>query len=132
MEVFYCNLNEFNEDIESFVIAKNKIESNLKITKQIDKKMSVNEFISYVSNFPNIYIYNSQSIITFNIYKLINGDNVIVFSSNNNTITNNFKEELNKINYNFDNLNKIDYLKIIENPLNSPYFSINNEIYVID
>lgn len=131
MEIFYCNINEFNEDIESFVIAKNKIETNLKITKQIDKKMTVNEFISYTSKFKNIYIYDTSSIITFNIYTLINDDKVIVFSSNNNTIIDDFKESLNKIKYDFDNLKKVSYIELLENPLNSPYFSINNDIYIV-
>lgn len=132
MEVFYCNLNKFNEEIEEFVIAKNKIESSLKLQGNLEKKMTVNEFISYVKKFNDVFIIEASKMIPFHIYDLINGDKVVILSSSNTEeMENLFKGLLKKINYDFNNCKKISYTELLENSINDPYFSINNEIYVV-
>ena len=129
MNIFYCNLNRFNEEIEEFVIAKNKIESSLKLKGQLQNKMTVNEFMNYVNDFKNTLI-NLSDIIAFNIYELINGDKVIIFSSKNKDNENLFKSLLEKIKYNFNNCKKLSYAELLQNSLNTNYFSIDNEIYI--
>lgn len=130
MEVFYCNINKFNEDIESFVIAKNKIESNLRMLNKLDKKMTVNEFLEYVSNFNNNFINKSSSIISFNIYDLINGDKIIIYSGLDNDFEKEFLEKIKEIDFDITKLNKISFTQLLENPINDSYFSINDEIYI--
>ena len=49
MNIFYSNINKFNEEIEDFVIAKNKIEKQLIEEEKIEKKMSITEFMEYIN-----------------------------------------------------------------------------------
>ena len=47
MKTYWCNISKINEDIDSFVIAKNKIESDLIDCNTISGKMSIKDFLGY-------------------------------------------------------------------------------------
>ena len=131
MNIYFCNINNINENVEDFVIAKSKIEKPLLDKEEIKKKMSIKEFIEYIDLTKNIYILNdsNNSAIPFNIYTNKN-EYIIIYSSINNS-DNSFKEYLENINYDLNNLKQISELKVINGELdNTPYFIIDNKFYI--
>lgn len=131
MNIYFCNINNINENVEDFVIAKSKIEKPLLDKEEIKKKMSIKEFIEYIDLTKNIYILNdsNNSAIPFNIYTNKN-EYIIIYSSINNN-DNSFKEYLENINYDLNNLKQISELKVINGELdNTPYFIIDNKFYI--
>ena len=44
MNIYFCNINNINENVEDFVIAKNKIERPLIEREELERKMSIKEF----------------------------------------------------------------------------------------
>ena len=132
MKVYFCNINKINENVEDFVIAKNKIENDLIEEEKIEKKMTISEFLNYVNLQNSIFAINEKTLIVipFQITQLENKDIVIIYSSSTNEeYENQFKEKLYEINYNLENLNKIDELQMLEN-IFERYFIINNKFYI--
>lgn len=133
MNIYTTNISKINEDIESFVIAKNKIENNLIKNEELESKMTITEFMNYL-NFENsiVYVDNSNPKISksicIRIFKIKN-DIIIVYASDYDDLT--FLEELESINYNVKNLKKISQMDFIENTP-TKYFIINNEIHILE
>jgi len=132
MKIYYCNINKINENVEDFVIAKNKIEMDLIEEEKIEKKMTISEFLNYVNLQHSIFAINEKTLIVipFQITKLENKDIVIIYSSSTNEEhENEFKDKLKSINYDVTKLNKIDELQMLENTFEK-YFIINNQFYI--
>ena len=133
MNIYTTNISKINEDIESFVIAKNKIANNLIKNEELESKMTITEFMNYL-NFENsiVYVDNSNPKISksicIRIFKIKN-DIIIVYASDYDDLT--FLEELESINYNVKNLKKISQMDFIENTP-TKYFIINNEIHILE
>lgn len=135
MKIYYSNINNFNEEIEDFVIAKAKIEAPLIESGEIEKKMSITKFIDYINLSKNIYLLNdkAKSVIPFEIRKPNDEDLVIIFSSTaNEEKTNQFKDDLKKIDYDLSKLEHIEQLDLINGNVDLSarnYFMINGEFY---
>lgn len=133
MNIYFSNINNINENVEDFVIAKSKVEKPLLDNNELDRKMSIQEFIEYVNLTKNIFILNNtnNNAIPFNIYENKN-EYVIIYSSINDKDDDIFKKNLEKIEYNLDNLKEISEMNIINGELNNkPYFIINNKFYIL-
>lgn len=133
MNIYTSNINKINEDIESFVIAKNKIENHLIKNEELEKKMTVRDFIEYL-DFANSMVYVDASnpkilkSVCMRIFK-IKSDIIIIYASEYDDLT--FLEELELINYNTSKLKKISQIEFIQNPPNK-YFIINTEIHILE
>ena len=135
MKAYYTNINSFNEEIEDFVIAKNKIESHLIENGQIEKKMSIKEFFDYIDLSNSIFMFNDKdnNVIAFNIYPTEQKDEyVVVFSSSltNDKLINEFKLSLANIKYDLNSLKHYTQLDLLNGVLSDKRcFIINNEFY---
>lgn len=135
MKTYYSNINKFNEEIEDFVIAKNKIEKPLIENEEIEKKMTITEFISYINLKNNVYCTNDEdkSVIPFEIKKPNKEELVIIYSSiASDNINNEFKKELEKIDFDLSKLNKISELDILNGTIDLTtrnYFILNGDFY---
>ena len=135
MKIYYSNINKFNEEIEDFVIAKNKIETPLIENEEIKNKMTITEFISYINLKNNVYCSNDKdkSVIPFEIRKPNIGELVIIYSSTaSDNINNEFKKDLEKIEFDLSRLNKVSELDILNGTIDlssQNYFIINGDFY---
>jgi len=135
MNTYFCNINRINEEVEDFVIAKNKIEAPLIEEEKLEKKMSIQEFLNYIDLSKNIFMCNDKSNISipFSISYPSNNDIVIIYSLDTQIekYTKLFKDNLSKINYNLDSLTKLSELEIFEGvTTDKPYYIINNNFYI--
>ena len=136
MNIYYSNINRFNEEIEDFVIAKTKIEQPLIESEKIKKKMSITEFIEYIDLTNNVYcVANKEhSVIPFVINKPTNNDLVVLYSSTcENKYIDEFKKDLERINFNLSKLKSISQLDILNNIIDlnkQNYFIINQQFYI--
>lgn len=141
MNVYFCNINRINEDVESFVIAKNKIEQPLIDNEELEKKMSIQEFLDYIDLTKNIFMANDayNTAIPFNIYKPTNiykpkEENTIIIYSLEKDVDNvekSFKNTLGNIKYDLSNLKALTQLEILEGATqDKSYYIINNEFYM--
>ena len=135
MNIYFCNINRINEEVEDFVIAKNKIEKPLLESEQLEKKMSIQEFLDYIDLTKNIFMSNDGSNISipFSIYNPSEKDIVIIYSldSKIDKYTKLFKENLEKINYDIKNLKEISQLEILQGiTSDKPYYIINNQFHI--
>ena len=136
MNIYYSNINKFNEEIEEFVIAKGKIEKPLLDCGQIEKKMSITEFIDFINLSNKIYMVNDkkQSVIPFEIKNPNKDDIIVLYSSNaDEENENQFKKDLEKINFNISKLEHISQLDILNGTKDltrKNYFIINGEFYI--
>lgn len=134
MEIYYTNINRINEEVEDFVIAKNKIEKPLIDNEEIEKKMSIKEFIEY-ANLSYSFIINDKQMnpIAFNIFNPNKDIFVIVYSTTiEESKINIFKTALQNISYDISKLIHVDQLDIINGNFDlntSNYFIIDNEFY---
>ena len=133
MNVYYSNINKINENIEDFVIAKNKIELDLIDQEKIEKKMSVSDFLNYIDLQKTVFVFNEDKlkVIPFYIYNLENKDIVILYSAEiEESEEEQFKEKLYNLNFSLDNLRKVDALDMLVENQYEKYFIINNEFYI--
>ena len=133
MKVFYSNINRMNEDIESFVIAKNKIEKILIEEEKIEAKQSIKDFLNMVE-INKVFVSSktpTMATIAFTMYKNENDDEMtILYSSTNEIAEKEFKEIIKYIKYNLNNL--VSYTEYdIDKLNNNPYFIIDNKFYMI-
>ena len=133
MKVFYSNINKMNEDIESFVIAKNKIEKILIEEEKIEAKQSIKDFLNMVE-INKVFVSSktpTMATIAFTMYKNENDDEMtILYSSTNEIAEKEFKEIIKYIKYNLNNL--VSYTEYdIEKLNNNPYFIMDNKFYMI-
>lgn len=136
MKTYFSNINRINEEVEEFVIAKNKIEAPLIEEEKIDKKMSIREFLGFVDLSKSIFVYNDELNITIPFYMAYpSKDEVVVVYSLDQHIekyTAIFKENLEKINYDLSSLTKLNELEIFEGATAKiPYYIINNDYYIL-
>lgn len=135
MNIYYSNINKFNEEIEDFVIAKGKIEKPLIDSEKIEKKMSITEFIDYINLSDKVYcVANKEhSVIPFDIRQPSKNDLVIMYSSTcEDKYNDQFKKDLSKINFDLKSLNHISQLDILNGSIDlntNNYFIINGEFY---
>ena len=130
MDKYFCNINNINENVEDFVIAKNKIERPLIESEKLEKKMSIQEFIEYVDLSKNILMLNniSNDVIPFNIYK--NEDNYVIIYSSPNNKGDILIEHLEKINYDLNNLKQLTPFDLINGKIkDSEYYIIDSNYY---
>lgn len=133
MGLYLSNLTMFNEDIESFVIVKNKIENDLMEKDKLDKRMSVNDFINYLNLnvgsiiFIDISNKKEQKTWFFKIFK-IKDDIIIPYSSQNDSVE--FLDDLKQINYDISKLKQKTQLDMIQTQIDK-YYIINNNIYTL-
>lgn len=135
MKVYFCNINRINEEVEDFVIAKNKIENPLLEDGKLEKKMSIQEFLNYIDLSKCIFISNDESGISipFSISNPTENDVVIIYSLDEkiDKYTKIFKESLDKINYSLDSLKEISQLDIFQGITEGkPYYILNNNFYI--
>jgi len=135
MNTYFCNINMINEEVEDFVIAKNKIEQPLIEGEQLERKMSIQEFLNYIDLSKNIFMANDESNISipFSIIYPSKENIVIIYSleSKIEKYTKLFKDNLEKIDYNLESLNKLSQLEILNGIVaNKPYYIIDNNFYI--
>ena len=134
MKLYYSNINQINEDVESFVIAKSKIERIMIKEGKIDKKLSIKDFLSTI-NILNIFISSKTETlgtVAFNIFKNDEFNEIIIlYSSDNEIAEKEFKEIMPIIDYNINNLKHYDITSAIDKLEGKSYFIINNEFYSI-
>ena len=133
MKVFYSNINKMNEDIESFVIAKNKIEKILIEEEKIEAKQSIKDFLNMVE-INKVFVSSktpTMATIAFTMYKNENDDQMTrLYSSTNEIAEKEFKEIIKYIKYNLNNL--VSYTEYdIDKLNNNPYFIMDNKFYMI-
>lgn len=132
MKTYYSNINDINNDVESFVIAKSKIENQLIKEQEIEKKMSISDFLNYINLGNCVYVANTDGndVIPFKIYKFTENETILVYASNKDKIFDEMNEILSNINFNIDNLTHISTEDFLNGKLqNRSYFIINNEFY---
>ena len=135
MNVYFCNINRINEDVEDFVIAKNKIEQPLIDNEELEKKMSIQEFLNYIDLTKNIFMANDDynTSIPFNIYNPTKENIVIIYALERNieNCEEVFKDALKNIKYNLSNLKELTQLEILQGATqDKSYYIINNEFYM--
>ena len=133
MNIYFCNINNINENVEDFVIAKNKIERPLIEKEELERKMSIKEFLEYIQLTSNVLMINNDQndAVPFNIYNTNKDEIVVVYSSTKEENDNIIKEHLKKIKYDFNNLINISPLEIIEGKVkNNEYYIIDNNYYM--
>ena len=135
MNVYFCNINRINEEVDNFVIAKNKIEQPLIDEEKLEKKMSIQEFLNYINLTNNIFMANDayNTAIPFNIYKPIEENIVIIYALEKNidNVEESFKDALKNIKYNLSNLKELTQIEILEGATQDKcYYIINNEFYM--
>lgn len=135
MNTYFCNINRINEEVEDFVIAKNKIEAPLIEEEKMEKKMSIQEFLSYIDLSQNIFMCNDNSNISipFLISYPSKNDIVIIYSLDTQVekYTQIFKDNLSKINYNLNSLKRLSQLEIFEGKTtDKPYYILHNDFYI--
>lgn len=133
MKVFYSNINKINEDVESFVIAKNKIEKLLIEEEKLEAKQSIKDFLN-MAEINKVFVSSKSSTmatVAFTIYK--NEDEIIIlFSSQDEVAIDEFKEIIKSIDYDITKLIHYNqYEMTLDKLTNNPYFIINNEFYLI-
>ena len=132
MNNYYSNINQINEDVESFVIAKKKIEDELIHDKKIEKKMSIKDFLNYIQ-LKNTFVYmekENMKVIAFNIFTTKINEHVIMFSSVSDNAFNVFKTILENIKFDISNLKHYSQIDLLNGKLlGKNYFIINNEFY---
>ena len=133
MKVFYSNINKMNEDIESFVIAKSKIEKIFIDEEKIETKQSIKDFLNMVE-INKVFVSSKTSTmatIAFTMYKNEDDDEMtILYSSTNEIAEKEFKEIIKYIKYNLNNL--VSYTEYdIDKLNNNPYFIIDNKFYMV-
>ena len=133
MKAYFANINKINEDVESFVIVKSKIENKLIEDEEIEKKMTIHDFLRYINLSSCIFVpYTKDQVypIAFSIYKL-EKDIAIPYSSSDDIGIDEFKIILEKINYDIKILIKVPQEDFLNGKMNNKsYFIINNEIYI--
>ena len=135
MNVYFCNINRINEDVEDFVIAKNKIEQPLIDNEELEKKMSIQEFLNYIDLTKNIFMANDDynTSIPFNIYNPTKENVVIIYALERNikNCEETFKDALKNIKYDLSNLKELTQLEILQGATqDKSYYIINNEFYM--
>lgn len=135
MNVYFCNINRINEEVDNFVIAKNKIEQPLIDEEKLEKKMSIQEFLNYINLTNNIFMANDayNTAIPFNIYKPTEENIVIIYALEKNidNVEESFKDALKNIKYNLSNLKELTQIEILEGATQDKcYYIINNEFYM--
>jgi hypothetical protein len=135
MNVYFCNINKINEEVDNFVIAKNKIEQPLIDNEELEKKMSIQEFLDYIDLTQNIFMANDayNTAIPFKIYKPTEENVVIIYALEKNieNVEESFKAALKNIKYNLSNLKELTQIEILEGATqDKSYYIINNEFYM--
>lgn len=135
MNVYFCNINKINEEVDNFVIAKNKIEQPLIDNEELEKKMSIQEFLDYVDLTQNIFMANDayNTAIPFKIYKPTEENVVIIYALEKNieNVEESFKAALKNIKYNLSNLKELTQIEILEGATqDKSYYIINNDFYM--
>ena len=135
MNVYFCNINRINEEVEDFVIAKNKIEQPLIDNEELEKKMSIQEFLNYIDLTKNIFMANDtyNTSIPFNIYNPTKENIVIIYALEKNikNCEEAFKDALKNIKYDLSNLKELTQLEILQGATqDKSYYIINNEFYM--
>jgi len=135
MNIYFCNINRINEEVEEFVIAKNKIEQPLIDNEELEKKMSIQEFLDYIDLTKHVFVSNDEHNISipFAIYNPSKNVKVIIYSLEENVekYTQIFKDNLEKINYDINKLTKITQLEILQGIIqDKSYYIINDEFYM--
>lgn len=132
MNIYFCNINNINEEVEEFVIAKNKIEKPLIEKEILEKKMSIKDFLEYVDLTKNILIINNEEndAVPFKIYNTKENEIVVIFSSVKQENSDILKNHLKKIEYNFSNLKELSPLDLLEGNINNEYYIIDNNYYM--
>jgi len=135
MNVYFCNINKINEEVDNFVIAKNKIEQPLIDNEELEKKMSIQEFLDYIDLTQNIFMANDayNTAIPFKIYKPTEENVVIIYALEKNieNVEESFKAALENIKYNLSNLKELTQIEILEGATqDKSYYIINNEFYM--
>jgi hypothetical protein len=135
MNTYFCNINRINEEVEDFVIAKNKIEAPLIEEEKLEKKMSIQEFLNFIDLSQNIFMCNDESNISipFTISYPSKDDIVIIYSLDTQIekYTKIFKDNLSKINYNLNSLKQLTQLEVFEGKItDKPYYILHNDFYI--
>lgn len=135
MNTYFCNINRINEEVEDFVIAKNKIEAPLIEEEKLEKKMSIQEFLDFIDLSQNIFMCNDESNISipFTISYPSKDDIVIIYSLDTQIekYTKIFKDNLSKINYNLNSLKQLTQLEVFEGKIiDKPYYILHNDFYI--
>ncbi len=141
MNVYFCNISKINEEVENFVIAKNKIEQPLIDNEELEKKMSIQEFLNYIDLTKNVFMVNDayNTAIPFNIYKPTDiykpdEENVVIIyalEENIDNVEESFKNTLADIKYDLSTLKALTQLEILEGATqDKSYYIINNEFYM--
>ena len=141
MNVYFCNISKINEEVENFVIAKNKIEQPLIDNEELEKKMTIQEFLNYIDLTKNIFMANDayNTAIPFNVYKPIDiykpkEENVVIIyalEENIDNVEELFKNTLSDIKYDLSTLKALTQLEILEGATqDKSYYIINNEFYM--
>ena len=135
MNIYFCNISKINEEVEDFVIAKNKIEKPLIESEQLEKKMSIQEFLDFIDLTKTILMFNDESNLTipFSLTKTTE-DNIVViyaYDGRNTKYVDLFKEKMKEINYNISTLKEISQIDILQGiTTNKPYFVVDNKFYI--
>ena len=134
MKTYICNINKINEDVETFVIVKSKIESWKIEEGLIKEKNTIQEYIASLGLEKNIFMSNDQDNLTipFNIFKTGYGEFCIVYcyDKNDDNYTK-FLDRIEKIKYDLTKLTKINQIDVIQGSLgDNSYFIINQEFYL--
>ena len=133
--IFKSNINRINEDVESFCVVKSKIENMLIEKNKLEKKQTIQDYLSNIGLEKNIMMLNDKenTVIAFNVFKTNIGEYAIVYSYDG---TDEEKEQklfkaLENLRYDLTNLKKISQIEMINGATKGRYyFIINNEFYI--
>ena len=112
----YIAINTIGEYPEDFLIAKVDVERKLLEDEVIEKRMKLEDFIIYLNIQKTIYMKGQKSIA----FRIIEGqsDSYVFYSLldpvNNNDLFESFKTKLDKLQYKFDSLKKIEPMEMLQ------------------
>lgn len=135
MKIFISNINRLNEDIENFCIVKSKIEKKKIEDGILEKKDTVQDYISNLELQSNIFMINNKenSIVPFNIFQTDVLEVCISYSysGEDENLEKTLLDELKKCKYNLKNLKMINQIDVLQGRIKDiPYFIINGDFYI--
>lgn len=122
----YINIGTIGEYPEDFLIGKVDVERYLIETKEIEKRMKLEDFIVYLNIQKTIYM-KGQKSIAFRIIKGLS-DSYVFYSllDQDEELFDSFKKKLEDMKYDLSGLNKIEPMDLIQMDLSS------EEVFMID
>jgi len=135
IDAVFTDISKINEDVESFVIAKHKIDNDMIESSKISKKMTIEEFINWFAKQVKMVFCINGRVVPFLAYHTSSNCVVVILSTqdtkHSQSDASSLMEMLANIEYDISNIKKMP----TEDMLSSDdeldkYILVGNDVYV--